>query len=85
MYYSENGDEIKKFCVYDGMAFKILQNLGYKVGIITTEDMNLNKIMQLFYNFILIRSYMSIIKKISNGNSIIWIWKIEESTDELSI
>ena len=47
--------------------------------------MNLNKIMQLFYNFILIRSYMSIIKKISNGNSIIWIWKIEESTDELSI
>ena len=28
---------------------------------------------------------MSIIKKISNGNSIIWIWKIEESTDELSI
>ena len=47
--------------------------------------MNLNKIMQLFYNFILIRCYMSIIKKISNGNSIIWIWKIEESTDELSI
>ena len=47
--------------------------------------MNLNKIMQLFYNLILIRSYMSIIKKISNGNSIIWIWKIEESTDELSI
>jgi len=45
--------------------------------------MNLNKIMQLLYNFILIRCYMSIIKKISNAESIIWIWKIEESIDEL--
>ena len=26
---------------------------------------------------------MSIIKKISNGESIIWVWKIEESIDEL--
>jgi hypothetical protein len=26
---------------------------------------------------------MSIIKKISNAESIIWIWKIEESIDEL--
>ena len=45
--------------------------------------MNLNKIMQLLYNFILIRCYMSIIKKISNGESIIWVWKIDESIDEL--
>ncbi len=28
---------------------------------------------------------MSIIKKILNGESIIWIWKIEESIDELSV
>lgn len=46
--------------------------------------MNLNKIMQLFYNFILIRFYMSIIKKISNAKSIIWIWKIYESIDDLT-
>ena len=26
---------------------------------------------------------MSIIKKISNGESIIWVWKIDESIDEL--
>ncbi len=45
--------------------------------------MNLNKIMQLLYNFILIRCYMSIIKKISKGESIIWVWKIDESIDEL--
>jgi len=47
--------------------------------------MNLNKIIQLFYNFIVIRYYMGIIKKISNTDSTIWIWKIIETTDELSI
>ena len=43
MYYTENGDEMKKFCVYDGMAFKLLQERGLKVGIITTEDRDLNR------------------------------------------
>jgi N-acylneuraminate cytidylyltransferase len=43
MYYTENGDEIKKFSTYDGMAFKILQKRGVKVGILTTEDRQLNR------------------------------------------
>ena len=43
MYYSENGDEMKKFSVYDGMAFRLLQEKGLKVGIITTEDRDLNR------------------------------------------
>ena len=43
MYYTEKGDEIKKFSTYDGMAFKILQKRGVKVGIITTEDRELNR------------------------------------------
>ena len=43
MYYTEKGDEIKKFSTYDGMAFKILQKKGVKVGIITTEDRQLNR------------------------------------------
>ena len=47
--------------------------------------MNLNKIIQLFYNFMVIRYFMSLIKKISNVDSIIWIWKINESSDALSI
>jgi len=47
--------------------------------------MNLNKIIQLFYNFMVIRYFMGIIKKISNVDSIIWIWKINESSDALSI
>ena len=43
MYYTEDGDEFKKFCTYDGMGFQLLQKTGIKVGILTTEDRNLNK------------------------------------------
>ncbi len=43
MYYTESGDELKKFCVYDGMGFQLLQKTGVKVGILTTEDMQLNR------------------------------------------
>ena len=43
MYYTENGDEIKKFSTYDGMGFKILQSKGIKVGIITSESRELNR------------------------------------------
>jgi N-acylneuraminate cytidylyltransferase len=44
MYYTENGDEFKKFCTYDGMGFQLLQKTGVKVGILTTEDRELNRI-----------------------------------------
>jgi len=43
MYYTENGDEFKKFCTYDGMGFQLLQKTGVKVGILTTEDKELNR------------------------------------------
>ena len=43
MYYTENGDEFKKFCTYDGMGFNLLQETGVKVGILTTEDKELNR------------------------------------------
>jgi YrbI family 3-deoxy-D-manno-octulosonate 8-phosphate phosphatase len=43
MYYTETGDEIKKFCTYDGMGFQLLQKTGVKVGILTTEDRELNR------------------------------------------
>ena len=43
MYYTENGDEFKKFCTYDGMGFQLLQKTGIKVGILTTEDRELNR------------------------------------------
>jgi N-acylneuraminate cytidylyltransferase len=38
MYYSEKGDEFKKFNTRDGMGFKILKDAGIKTGIITTEN-----------------------------------------------
>jgi len=38
MYYSENGDELKKFNTHDGMAFELLRNAGIKTGIITSEN-----------------------------------------------
>ena len=43
MFYTEDGDEFKKFSTYDGMGFQLLQKTGIKVGILTTEDRNLNK------------------------------------------
>lgn len=37
MYYSENGDELKKFNTKDGMGLRLLQQAGIKTGFITTE------------------------------------------------
>lgn len=42
MYYSENGDELKKFNTKDGMGMFLLRQSGIKVGIITSEDKMLN-------------------------------------------
>jgi len=41
MYYTEAGDEIKKFNTRDGMGFELLRNKGYKTGIITSEKTSL--------------------------------------------
>jgi len=41
MYYSENGDELKKFNTKDGMAFQLLREKGIKTGIITGENIEL--------------------------------------------
>ncbi|MFN8349525.1 MAG: HAD-IIIA family hydrolase [Spirosomataceae bacterium] len=38
MYYTESGDEIKRFHTHDGMAFELLRNAGIKTGIITSEN-----------------------------------------------
>lgn len=43
MYYSENGDELKKFNTRDGMGFGLLRQAGIKTGIITSEDRQLNQ------------------------------------------
>ncbi len=38
VYYSEKGDELKKFNTRDGMGLNLLQQAGIKTGIITTEN-----------------------------------------------
>lgn len=43
MYYSENGDELKKFNTKDGMGVQLLKDNGIKVGIITGENVDLVK------------------------------------------
>ena len=38
MYYSEKGDELKKFNTRDGMGLQLLREVGIKTGIITSEN-----------------------------------------------
>lgn len=38
MYYTESGDEFKKFNTHDGMGMKLIREAGVKTGIITTEN-----------------------------------------------
>ena len=43
MYYSEFGDELKKFNTRDGMGFGLLKKEGILTGIITSESVDLNR------------------------------------------
>ena len=43
MYYSEKGDELKKFNTKDGMGFALLRQAGIITGIMTGEDVDLNR------------------------------------------
>lgn len=41
MYYSESGDELKKFNTHDGMGLQLIREKGIKTGIITSENTKL--------------------------------------------
>ncbi|MCM1174212.1 MAG: HAD-IIIA family hydrolase [Blautia sp.] len=43
MYYSEKGDELKRFNTLDGMGFRLLQEKGILTGVITGEKRELNQ------------------------------------------
>lgn len=43
MYYSEHGDELKKFNTRDGMGFMLLRIKGIITGIVTSETVDLNR------------------------------------------
>ena len=74
MYYTENGDEFKKFCTYDGMGFQSLQKSGIKVGILTTEDRDLNrrraKKLALDFDFHGVKDKLQIVKDLCNKEGI---------------
>lgn len=55
MYYSETGDELKKFNTRDGMGFQILHKAGIKTGIITSETTKLveNRAKKLKIDFLI--------------------------------
>ena len=38
MYYTSDGDVMKRFCVYDGMGMACLQQAGIPCGILTSEN-----------------------------------------------
>jgi N-acylneuraminate cytidylyltransferase len=38
MYYSANGEEMKRFCTYDGMGMVLLRQAGIPCGILTSEQ-----------------------------------------------
>lgn len=41
MYYSESGDELKRFSARDGMGFELLRDAGIVTGIVTSESVKL--------------------------------------------
>lgn len=43
MYYSEQGDELKKFNTRDGMGFALLMKRGIITGVVTSESVELNR------------------------------------------
>lgn len=55
MYYSEKGDELKKFNTRDGMGFQLLREAGIKTGIITSENTKIvaNRAKKLKIDFLI--------------------------------
>lgn len=68
MYYTEKGDEIKKFNTYDGMGFKLLKKLGLSVGFLTAENRDLNRRraekLKLDYDFHGAENKLAILKQL---------------------
>lgn len=74
MYYSEQGDELKKFSTRDGMAFALLKQRGIITGIITSESVELNRRraekMHIDELYIGIKDKMSAVKELAEKYSI---------------
>ncbi|MBN1182303.1 MAG: acylneuraminate cytidylyltransferase [Bacteroidales bacterium] len=71
MYYTESGDELKKFNTLDGKGIELLRKAGIKTGIITTENTkiveNRAKKLKVDYLYQGIHDKLSIAKTICSG------------------
>lgn len=69
MYYSEKGDELKKFNTKDGMGIQRLKESGIKCGIITGENtqivVNRGNKLKLDYVYTNIKDKLSVLKEIA--------------------
>ena len=74
MYYSEHGDELKKFNTKDGMGFYILRSNNILTGVITGENVELNRrrFKKLKIDFVVegCQDKLAAIKKICTENNI---------------
>jgi len=74
MYYSNLGDEIKKFSTYDGMAFELLRKKNVKTAIITGENTTIveNRAKKLKIDFLYqgIKEKLSVVEQLCNKLSI---------------
>lgn len=68
MYYTENGDEIKKFSTYDGMGMELLRKANVKTAIITGENTELvrRRANKLKFDYL----YMGINDKVAIANEL---------------
>lgn len=68
MYYSELGDELKKYSTYDGVGFRLLKEKNIKTGIVTSENRKLNekraKKLKLDYIFQGAENKLEIVKEL---------------------
>lgn len=74
MYYSENGDELKKFNAKDGMAFERLRKKGIITGIVTGETRHLNERraekLKLDYYEPGVKDKLPVVKRLAEENDI---------------
>ena len=74
MYYTENGDEVKKFNTRDGMAFEIMRRHGIKAGIITGENTDIveRRAVKIKADYLYqgIKDKLSVIKEIAAAEGI---------------
>lgn len=74
MYYSENGDEMKKFNTSDGMGIGLLKKKGILTGIITgeTREINVHRAQKLEVDFLEqgVKDKLSVIKRICKEKQI---------------